>query len=61
MTLKKGPGQTAPKSKGGSSAVGTYLQRAPPPPPPREGNDSYWCKFSGAEEREEERRGLVRP
>ena len=37
MTLKnkKTEGQTRPKSKGGSLAVGTYLQRggAPPPPP----------------------------
>ena len=33
---KKTEGRTRPKSRGGSLAVGTYLQRgsAPPPPPP---------------------------
>ena len=54
MTLKnrgqeKTEGWTAPKSRGSSLVVGTYLQRgsAPPPPPPNQGGGAMIANDHG--------------
>ena len=46
---KKTEGRTRPKSRGGSLAVGTYLQRGSAPPPPPRGSKLRVTGLSGGE------------
>ena len=56
MTLKnrgqpnKTEGRTGPKNKGGSLAVGTYLQRDSAPPPPPGWKDHIYKTFPDFEQ-----------
>ena len=48
---KKTEGRTVPKKRGGSLAVGTYLQRGSAPPPRGLGQEDSWGGGGGLDKR----------